>query len=104
MRIKRKIRLPRHAINMLQDLRDSYPNQRPIPQLVTACLKQTRGVECLNLTPTPRDESEQVCLTLDPEFAEIEHASLVARVCHALIGIQGKLLPDNIRMNRYGIR
>lgn len=99
--MNRKVRLPNYTLNLLRDLRDSYiPYKRSIPSLVTACLKQTRGVETLKLSKVTRSDSERIDITLNEEFQHLEHSEIVARIAHALIGIQGKLLYENIRMNR----
>lgn len=97
---RRGIRLPKQIIQMLQDLRDSYITPRPIPKLVTVCLKVTRGVDVLNLAPTTRAGSEKIDVWLDDEFAALDHSEITARIAHALIGIPAKFIQMNIEMNR----
>lgn len=95
-----KIRLPKRTINTLRDLSHSHITPRPIPRLVNACLKQTRGVDCLELAPIPRNDSERWDLWIDEEFFELTPTEIRARVAHALIGIEAKMVPDQIKINR----
>ena len=89
---KRKIRLPNHVLNLLRQTSAAYtPQKRPITSLMSACLRATRGVECLKLHKVTRADSEKIDIMLDEEFANLEHAEIVARIAHALIGIQAKL-------------
>jgi uncharacterized protein YgiM (DUF1202 family) len=93
MKMKRKVRLPNYTLEILRNLSISYqPHKRSIPSLVTACLKQTRGKEVLKLKTTPRNDSEKIDITLDEEFEHLEHSEIAARIAHALIGIQGKVM------------
>jgi hypothetical protein len=90
---KRKVRLPNYTLDVLRELSLSYqPKKRTIPSLVASCLRGTRGVDVLKLANVRRKDSERIDITLSDEFADLEHAEIVARVCHALIGIQGKLM------------
>ena len=77
-------------LDLLRDVRGLYDAKRGIPDLVSACLRATRGKTFLNLKTT-RADSERIDILLDDEFANLEHAEIVARVAHALIGIQSKL-------------
>lgn len=88
---KRKVRLPNNVLDLLRFLNMLYETKRGIPELVSACLRATRGKTCLKLHSTPRNDSEKVDIMLDDEFANLEHAEIVARIAHALIGIQAKL-------------
>jgi len=80
------------TIQTLRDLRDSHISGRPLPELVRCCLKQTDGVvDVLKVCGTTREGSEKLDVTLDHQHATLDHSTLVARVCHALIGMQAKL-------------
>jgi len=87
----RKIRIPKQTAATLRALRAAYNDTRKIPQLVNACLKQTRDVKCALHQHTTRNESEVIDIWLSDEFRDLEHSEIVARVGHALIGVQAKL-------------
>ena len=92
MRTKRSLRLPLQTIATLRDLRDSHIGGRPLPELVRCCLKQTDGVaNVLKVIGTTREGSEKLDVTLDHPHSTLDHSTLVARVCHALIGVQATL-------------
>lgn len=97
----RKIRFPNSVIKKLRDLSYSYPCKRPIPDLVRACLKQKCGT-FLFFAPTTRKESESLDIWLDDDQSELDSKEIIARTAHALIGIEAKLIPMNIRMNITG--
>ena len=103
MRTRRKIRLPKDIIDVLRDLRDSYSEPRPIPQLVSAALRQTRVSTCQSARPTTRNDSEVIEVWLDEEFADLPHGEIVARVSMVVDGLNGKTYPDVINMNRTGM-
>ena len=98
---RRSLRLPNHIIQTLRDLRDSHiGSSRPIPELVRCCMKQTQGVDYLNITGTTREESEKIDVWLPEEYSTLDHSELVGRVCHALIGVQAKLDYYQLGINR----
>jgi len=96
-KIHRKVRLPTDLISILRYIRDSIGN-RSVPVLVNICLKQTRGVSCLDYAPTTRYSSEAIDLWLYEEYANLEAAELRARIAHALVGVD-----TTIDWNRTGV-
>jgi len=52
-------------------------------------------VDCLKLNKVTRADSEKIDVMLEDEFVNLEHAEIVARIAHALLGIQAKL-PEQV--------
>lgn len=98
----RKIRMPNSVIKKLRDLSCSYANRRPIPDLVRACLRQRCGT-WLHYAPTTRNNSEAIDLWLDDDDSQLDNKEIIARTAHALIGIESKMIPANIKMHQEGV-
>lgn len=99
-KVHKKIRMPKRIVEKLRDLRDSHITPRPITELVNCCLKQTRRSNAIKLAPTTRSESIPIDIWIDAEFSCLSPEDIRARVAHALLGIEEKLIPENIKMNR----
>ena len=97
----RKIRMPNSVIKKLRDLSCSYPSRRSIPSIVRACIRQTCGSTCLIMSTT-RNDSEAIDLWLDDDDSQLDNKEIIARTAHALIGIEAKLIPANIKMHKTG--
>lgn len=100
-KVHKKVRFPKVVIDLLRDLKFSHITPRPIPELVNCCLKQTRSKMFLRLHTT-RDNSMPIDIWIDDEFDGLEPQDIVGRTAHALIGIQCKFIPENIKMHREG--
>ena len=86
--VHKKVRFHNDDIARLRAIRQEYVKMfgrpRPIPKLVEACLRRTRGVCCEKSPKAPRAESEKLDLWLEEEFAGLDPSEVRDRVHHAL--------------------
>jgi hypothetical protein len=94
----RSIRLPIETIDILRDLSDSYSPPRSMSSLANAALRQrvVGGEKC---EPTT-GKTQPVSIWIDPQFAGLEHAEIVRRICIAVDKAKGGKIPQVIALNR----